>query len=276
MYYNLGGYKISSPEFKIPTTVSINPSNLDGEPNKDYTFTARAENPPSGAKYRWSVNGKQVQNSADNSLKTKFPDAGSYTIAVSLLDGSGKEIDSAKASANITKAETPADTPKPSGLQKYTELVVQATMKVKVYINVPPNKPDATTLLSDILTGEYNNTGNPNGYSIPITWSGASFSGSSHFSGGYDVTETASGAVSSDGSTIIVLNYSRKSVSKDGRIDEVQMQAKNIPISYNRNPGSLIVNWVQTASPLKGTLTYEPDYSSTTNGIKAYFQGSSK
>jgi len=279
VYYNFGGYKISSPEFKIATTVSIDPSTLNGEPNKDYTFTAKVDNPPSGAQYKWSVNGKQVQSSTDTSLKTKFPDAAgtvSYTIAVILLDGKGKEIDSAKAAVNIAKAETPADTPKPSGLQKYTELVVQATMKVKVYINVPPNKPDATTLLSDILTGEYNNTGNSNGYSIPITWSGASFSGSSHFSGDSDITETASGSVSSDGSTITVLNYSRKSVSKDGRVDEVQMQAKNIPISYNRNPGSLIVNWVQTASPLKGTLTYEPDYSSTTNGIKAYFQGSSK
>jgi hypothetical protein len=256
----------------IYSALSIDPPALAGEPNKDYTFTAKTDAPPSNTKYEWSVNGKQVQNSASDSLKTKFPDAGSYTISVSLLDGSGKEIASAEANANITKAALPADTPKPSGPQKFTALVVQASMKVKIYIDVPPNKPDATTLLSDILTGSFGGTNNPNGWSLPITWSGTSFSGSSHFSGDRDVTETASGSVSGDGSTITVLNYSVKSVSKDGRTDNIRMQAKNIPVSYNRNPGNLIVNWVQTASPLKGTLSYEPDYSSTTNSIKAYFQ----
>ncbi len=209
MYYNFGGYKISSSEYKIPTTVSIDPPTLNGEPNKDYTFTAKVDNPPSGAQYQWSVNGKPVQNGADNSMKTKFPDAAgtvSYTIAVSLLDGKGKEIDSAKATANIAKAATPSTTDTPSGsgpllakLQNCTTM----SFDMDVSLIMTPSTLDKNTGKWVDSTLYYDD----NCYCIgKPTWNGSSFS--VHYKDG-DIT----GTVSSDGTKIERLTWKSPATS---------------------------------------------------------------
>jgi hypothetical protein len=115
--YDLGGYVIESPAIKI-TELTIDPPALSAETNKDYTFTARADNLPANATYRWSVNSSVQQTSASNIFKTKFTSKGEYTIWAALLDSKGQEIAKASSKVTVKEAITPT-TPTTTGYWQY-------------------------------------------------------------------------------------------------------------------------------------------------------------
>jgi hypothetical protein len=275
VYYNFGGYKISSPEFKIPTTVSIDPPTLDGEPNKDYTFTAKTDNPPSGAQYVWSLDGKQVQSGQNNTFGTKFAKAGGYTIGVKLSDGSGKELGTATASVNIP-SNTPTSTS--SGNNSSTAPSAQS--------DTTKNHMDMLHGMSSISVGisgkhTYKVWAAPNNnatrisqkiyfpeneleiHSMPITWNGTSFSGT------YTIGTTTSwlyrlykvsGSVSDDGSNLISLSHSFVSTESgtyqyDDRTVKISLSG-GIPIwgpdgtSFNTIKGASVSKYVSSISDI--------------------------
>ena len=85
-------------------TAKMDPPQLSGEANKDYIFKVVTAKPMEKARYDWSLNGKQIQSGASNSVKVNFPADGKYNVSVRLFDGSGREQIKALARANIKKA----------------------------------------------------------------------------------------------------------------------------------------------------------------------------
>ena len=95
--------------------LTIEPEALDGEVNKDYTFTAKTESPPDNARYDWFIDGDNVKSGPANTLTTKFKSADSYSIEAKLFDKDGKEIASGEAQASIKEPLAPVTaTPTPT------------------------------------------------------------------------------------------------------------------------------------------------------------------
>jgi hypothetical protein len=80
----------------------IDPATLNGEPNKPYPFTAKADSPPAGARYEWSVDGTRMPGSASNSFEASFKSEGKHKVSVKLVDSAGKESPEAQAAVTIT------------------------------------------------------------------------------------------------------------------------------------------------------------------------------
>jgi hypothetical protein len=83
-------------------SLSIDPVTLDGEPNKPYPFTAKADSPPSGARYEWSVDGTRTQSNTSTRYEASFKSEGSHKVSVKLVDSAGKESPEAQAAVTIT------------------------------------------------------------------------------------------------------------------------------------------------------------------------------
>jgi len=103
---------VASPlTFDITSLVSLtlSPSNLQGEPGKSYTFKATATSVPTGAKYRWIVDGKTLD--ADTTEYTlRWHDAGTKSVRVDLVHDD-KVIATANAQAIIKAAQPPPAQP---------------------------------------------------------------------------------------------------------------------------------------------------------------------
>jgi hypothetical protein len=84
--------------------LAIDPLTLDGEVNKEYTFTVKADNPPANARYSWSVDNIVLQTDGQKTFKTTFKTTGKHIVLLKLLDASGKELEKAQATANIKDA----------------------------------------------------------------------------------------------------------------------------------------------------------------------------
>ena len=84
--------------------LAIDPLTLDGEINKEYTFTVKADNPPANARYSWVVDNAILQTDAQKTFKTTFKTTGKHIVQVKLLDASGKELQKAQSTANIKDA----------------------------------------------------------------------------------------------------------------------------------------------------------------------------
>ena len=212
----------------------IEPPSMSGETNKDYTFTAKIDNPPSNARYVWSINDKQVQSGPGASLKTKFSDPKPYTISVDLLDGSGKEIDTATASAAITAA-TPANSNSVAPSGKLADLKIFQHLQMGGQLSAVMRVE--TTSQSGVKT-----TTEERGIPIQakfdkITWSGTTFSceqTSSQDSNGWSwsLTRTVKGQVSSDGMNIESLVLSENSKNSNGEYRNLTVTLSNIPLEY--------------------------------------------
>ena len=83
-------------------SLSIDPATLSGEPNKPYPFTAKADSPPAGARYEWSVDGTRTQNNTSTRYEASFKSEGSHKVSVKLVDSAGKESPEAQAAVTIT------------------------------------------------------------------------------------------------------------------------------------------------------------------------------
>ena len=82
----------------------IDPLTLDGEINKEYTFTVKADNPPANARYSWVVDNAILQTDAQKTFKTTFKSTGKHTVVAKLLDAAGKELEKAQSTATIKDA----------------------------------------------------------------------------------------------------------------------------------------------------------------------------
>lgn len=86
--------------------LKIDPDPLDGEPNKEYTFTAHSKGTaPVNAKYIWNFgdNTAPVTVNNDSTVKHTFTTEGTFIITVELYDNTNKLVGTASSNANISK-----------------------------------------------------------------------------------------------------------------------------------------------------------------------------
>lgn len=148
------------------SAMTIEPASMDGEVNKNYTFTANTESPPDGAEYEWSVDGKTVQSGESDTLTTQFSSEGSYTVSARLLDGDGKEVATGQATANIKKPVAAASG-KLAMLQKTNRFQLDLETWGNYLVAFGPTTPDTIQQPFRILVPQ----------NTEIVWSGTSFSG---------------------------------------------------------------------------------------------------
>ena len=213
-----GGRIITSNKFAMPLQLSISPSNLKAELNKEYTFTAKTSNPPAKAVYTWAVNGSQKQNTSSNTYKTKFTVADDYEVAVKLIGSDGKELASASAKVNFEDV-TPTATTSGSNLAllQQTSYVTGQTGDARYNYEYFESGVGTSTENAYGPIQIDHVEGNPQ-----ITWNGSSFSGKSvHTSDitGEVTTIDVNGKISADGNVLesFSYQYNRKGASTIGK-----------------------------------------------------------
>lgn len=92
----------------VYSDLAIDPENIKGEVDKEYTFKAVTTSPFSNPRYEWSINGSVKQTGANSSFSTKFTQKGEYTLTLKLKDSGGKEIGTASSKVTI-EAATPKE-----------------------------------------------------------------------------------------------------------------------------------------------------------------------
>jgi hypothetical protein len=231
----------------IYNSLAIDPASLDGAPDKEYTFTAKADAPPAGARYDWYVDGSKSQSNTSTGFTTSFKSEDSHKVSVKLVDKSGKEIAAAQADVTISAAAT-------SGLQQ-----LQQTNLFRADFYCDQFLYNRWTQTQAVSPYSYSDT-----YSIPengdwmvITWNGASFSGEKvNIPGtGYTQTDEVKGTVSSDGKTLLSLEYSYSGTNDyDQRKIVASYKWQNIPIgiTISENPQNYIVKMEYSISMFVG------------------------
>jgi hypothetical protein len=181
------------------TGLAIDPPTLSGEINKEYTFTAKMNNPPPNTRFSWNVDGSVAQNTTANTLKTAFKSEGTHTLIVKALDGAGKEIAQAKSVVNIKSAAGF----KLEDLQKMTGLKgnFEAQVSMKDWQASGQNISQSTLGFSFPMVHQGAQS------KLKISWNGASFSGSTTDAMDPNATHNVSGTVSADGLTLLTLTY---------------------------------------------------------------------
>jgi hypothetical protein len=181
------------------TGLAIDPSILNGEINKEYTFTAKMNSPPPNTRFIWSVDGSAAQNTNTNTLKTAFKFEGPHTVVVKALDGSGKEIAQAKSQVNIKSAAGF----KLEDLQKMTGL----KGKFEAQVSMKDWQASGQNISQSTLNFNFPMVHQGAQSKIKIDWNGASFSGSTTDVVDPNATHNVSGTVSADGLKLLTLNY---------------------------------------------------------------------
>lgn len=89
--------------------IAISPPGLEGEPGKEYKFSARLiDYPADNYQYEWSVDGSVQQSGSDSSFRTTFAQDGEYTIHLSLKDSAGHAYSAASGTASArVKIQSP-------------------------------------------------------------------------------------------------------------------------------------------------------------------------
>jgi hypothetical protein len=239
IYYNFGGYKISSADYKITNNLSIDPTSLSGVPNKAYTFNAKIGSLPKGSTLNWLINGSSKQNSTDTSFSTTFTAEGTYNIKVSMLDNSGKEQQSATATANIKNTIT-------------TSAVVSGLDKLHncTSISCDFNFLKTVDTVSILKDGQWVDTNYPgqldirnNAELLKPVWTGTSFTAQGSSAVG-NATTTASGTVSNDGT--MLLSFTLTNSDPAGYNSSITVA--NIPLLYVKG---------NTTSVTKGEISFQ-------------------
>jgi hypothetical protein len=179
--------------------LGIDPPTLNGEINKEYTFTAKMNNPPVNTRFSWTVDGAIAQNTTANTLKTTFKSEGTHALVVKALDGAGKEIGQAKSVVNIKSAAGF----KLEDLQKMTSLKgnFEAQVSLKDWQASGQNNSQSTLNFNFPMVHQGAQS------KLKIAWNGVSFSGSSTDAVDPNASHNVSGTVSADGLTLLTLTY---------------------------------------------------------------------
>jgi hypothetical protein len=215
-------------------SLSIDPATLSGEPNKQYTFTAKADSPPAGARFDWYVDGSKAQGNTSNSYTASFKTEGSHKVSVNLVDSAGKEIQAAEAAVTI-KAAASGGSGGLAELQKTTLFSAQMLCDKFLFDEVTQsgNSP---------IEWSYNFKIPENAGFMSITWKGASFSGKTVTQPQNSGTHLVEGTVSPDGKTLLSVDYTY-SFKDDSYVYTRSLKWKNIPIGpwITSNPAEYIV-----------------------------------
>jgi hypothetical protein len=169
----------------IYTGLSIDPAALDGETNKEYTFTAKMASPSANTRFSWLVDGAVRQTDTATTFKTTFKDEGKHTVTLKALDETGKELGQIQCSATIKAAASPT-----SSVDRLKK--IQGTKTA--YGNFGSTVDDKGGQGHVLSTPSTN---------IPITWQGTKFSGSLTTTGNSPFNYALEGSVSPDGTTLV-------------------------------------------------------------------------
>jgi hypothetical protein len=213
--------------------LTLKPATQEAWPGKTITFDLElTEAAPKGAKFEWWVDGVLKKSGYDFGIDVSFPDIGTHTIAVKLVDIAGKVLMQAQGTAIIKALTTTA----------FVGNNLTALQKMKTFTGVFQGqcniKEQTAPVYFSVSMWDWYGVNTP----LNINWSGASFSGTatSPVDGGTQ-TSSVSGTVSGDGKTLTSLffTYNRNSnytntaagisyvVITDNTIN---VQFKNIPI----------------------------------------------
>ena len=208
----------------ISGNLSIDPPALDGEVNKEYTFTAKMDTPPANSKFTWSVDDVSAQAATSNTLKATFKTSGAHTVLLKALDSTGKEIGQAKSVVTVKSAPSASTSPNNLAiLQKYGYVEASVNTSSQVHEYNKYNKPP-----------DVDKQANVNFWTIytPLTWDGVKFSGTKTDNlMGSTAVEALSGTVSPDGNTILTLT-SHLQIDSTIEHHTVNMVFQNIPLTY--------------------------------------------
>lgn|GEM_PF-1021777 len=281
LYYNFGGYKVSSAEFKIVAgkpAIKIDPSSMkDAEKGKPYTFQSRIDNSPAKFFYKWFLDGLEVPSKGDGNFTITFSDGDSHTVKVALVDSNLKPLADAEANITMKSAAATSSTSPPSSsatsapLSTSTDNQLIKLQQTSTFLGDWSAMASSTELNID--------TGNSSGSvsiscnippavtgltvrKINITWNGTSFSGTTGPTAANPyVTDKLTGTVSEDGKILLTLEYSSRYYKKGGgdtgaHEENQHIQLKNVPIGANcafsdafANPQKYLTAWgFQTAT----------------------------
>lgn len=230
-------------DFKYMTitrnALTIDPPQLAGAPNTDYTFTATIQAPPAGASYQWLVDGKVQRTGASNTFTFRATAAGSYLLAVRLLDKDGENVAEATAPVTIKAGATPTATASPKPPTPPARLDIAETRKIRVSLTVTGTGREVRDGKAQTLTSPFMWSGTLAQGSADLTWSGTSFTARwTHSEYGTTTTQVISGTVSSDGKTVTRLQYSDDEVARGtdykGQTDtseSFRMELADIPLT---------------------------------------------
>jgi hypothetical protein len=116
--------------------LAINPPNLEGAPDKEYTFTAKAEGPPAKARYEWTIDGTE-QETETNVLKVNT-----------------SELDTSKTTPHLVTCKL-YDASKP-GSKAIAETSASLTVKKEAYIVLHIPSGEAGPDVKYVFTTDYN------------------------------------------------------------------------------------------------------------------------
>ena len=220
----------------------IEPSPMNGEANKEYTFKAKTSVVSSKPRYEWTVDGT-VQKAQGGELKYTFKKDGSYVVTCKLYDDSTAEkklVGEAKCEATI------------SAQQGSTPPFVRDTKYLSFVLNPKANcvhdqyKDDKTKNNYDTMTPNKSVVFQKN---VPITWSGVNFSGK--FKGMPGGVRYKMGS-----STDFTVDCSLNGwVSPDGKT----IRQLNMTLVYTRNDNAYVETWVYEFKDLPFNETIEAD-----------------
>ncbi len=227
--------------------MTINPASQEMGPNVTRTFSLElSEAAPQGSSFEWYVDGVLKQTGQDFSISVSFPAEGEHIIICKMVDNTGKVLQQAQSKA-IVKAQTTTTFTynNLTALQTMTKLRLSLGGKWEI---TKWSSYERETVYDSWLnqTIPYYNPGNPE---MLITWAGTSFSGENITSNSIITrTEVVTGTVSSDGTTLLSLNYTMTYVSDDlksnglwHKEEEINISLVNIPIAqlaFNPNTSS--------------------------------------
>lgn len=199
------------------------PSLIDGEVNKNYTFTASVAKPPDKTKFEWSVDGVVVPGENSSQITTAFKVEGNHELSARLLDTTNSEL--AATSVNISIKQVINLLPL---LQKST--VFNSIIRVASQERVT----------WDYKTGELVRSWELGNWYLQVTnlkWSGTSFSGD--FSDlRMQIQGNVSGTISSDGLTLVEATIVQEQLTTATHGDKsLSYKMSNVPLMWKENNG---------------------------------------
>jgi len=244
----------------VCSTLSIEPESLTGNTGQEYTFRVVVGTPVSGASYEWYLNNSLLQGTTAATVSYTFNNAGAYTLSVKQKDSTGKELGTASSSITINENPSTADANILTMLQnmKSVEAQVGGQLTFKFWhgeswSSYEGEIPAEERLDTSIGTLPVKPT--------EITWSGTTFSGKAQILDDplNPIKYEVNGTVSSDGKTLLALNYSYEEFgySEADKLDVAyatrdikRIQLKGIPLTVGADTvtgaltGSSVKNYV--------------------------------
>lgn len=215
----------------VPLTIfysglTLEPPRLEGEMNREYTFTAKLPGAPAGTRYEWTANGLPQNGSVTEISKFLFTVPGNFVIGVTAFDTGHQNLGSCTAPV-VIKPDPPAT----GNLARLhaTRGLRQLAFSGGEHLSLRSPSGEERREGGNFSATHYllNND------LIPVTWSGTRFTASGRWSAGegneMSYTLDASGTVSPDGERLLGVEWTFKRFSGGRLTMEESVAITNFP-----------------------------------------------